>query len=69
MRLLVYYLRLLDAECAEADTAEIGNTMNPTVQNDHPDYNRSKRIRDAMKAAHDIRDFKYLFIPMSSRKK
>jgi Uncharacterized conserved protein (DUF2285) len=53
------YLRLLDAEFGGATDAEIGDALYSKLDNIDPDYQRTKRLSDDRKVAHELRDGGY----------
>lgn len=55
-------LRLLDAEQAGATTTDMARIIFSEIPNSYPDYLGRQRVRDGLKAAHQLRhiDYKYL---------
>lgn len=53
------YLRLLDADFACATSSEMAEVLYPGDVNVHPDYSASKKVRQQLKAAIQLRDSDY----------
>jgi len=53
------YLRLLDADSSGATKKEMAQNLFPELDNDHPDFNGSQRVRDNLKAAKELRDSRF----------
>lgn len=62
--LLVKYLRILDGKASGADFGAIGAELLPGDRNVKGENTRTKRIREAFKAACELRDEEYRFLPL-----
>lgn len=58
-----HYLRVLDGLADDATSAEIGAVIFPTDDNSAPTYGRNKRAHNAVKAATELCEVGYRFIP------
>lgn len=56
------YLRLLDAEAAQADTREIASIIYPAIANVYPDYHANRDVRRDLVVARKLRDHDYRYI-------
>jgi Family of unknown function (DUF6499) len=59
---LLRYLRLLDAEQANAEPREVTEVLYPNVSNKYPTFNATQRAKDDLKAARVLRDRGYLYL-------
>lgn len=57
------YLRLLDGLSEGASSAEIGGVLFPTDDNSPPSYGRTKRVNNSIKAARELCEEGYRYIP------
>ncbi|PZU51598.1 MAG: hypothetical protein DI561_16195 [Thauera sp.] len=57
------YLRILDGLAAGASRSEIGKTLFPTDDNSPPSYGRNKRVNNSVKAARELCEVGYRYIP------
>jgi hypothetical protein len=57
------YLRILDGRAADATPSEIGEVLFPTDDNSPPNYGRTKRVNNSIKAARELCEKGYLYIP------
>lgn len=56
------YLRILDADQADADIKDMATVVFPDVANEYPDYLGSKKVRNALSAAKRLRDTDWALI-------
>ena len=62
------YLRVLDAEASNATFEEIASVLFPSHPNDYPDRTGDQAVRDALKAAKNLRDRDYQALPLLQQK-
>lgn len=63
-KLMVEYLRLLDAKAASVTLPSIGKVLRPSAQNVAPDFGRDKWVRQAAKQAHKLCDEGFRVLPL-----
>jgi hypothetical protein len=66
--LLVDYLRILDAKASGENVGKIGEVLYPRERNESPEYTRTKKVREAYKAACQIRDHGFRTLPLLADK-
>ncbi|MBF0371590.1 MAG: hypothetical protein HQL52_19305 [Magnetococcales bacterium] len=60
------YLRLLDAKEKEITTADMARVIFPEIDNFDPSYSGNKKVIAGLKAAHEISENDFLYLPLIS---